>query len=154
MKNLTVLSFVVVGLFIACNNSTPQEKAESEMEKYEEKAYDAAKDANSTAIDATEKSVESMIYTNIASANQAVSQIPMPTLSNAKAKELCADLGKSIVDRINAADASKAADVEKSILKEKAEVEKALIDKKITQEDRDSILKYVDDCFSAAKNAV
>ena len=124
------------------------------MQKYEEKAIDAAKEANSSAIDATDKSIESAVYSNIAAANEAIAQIPLPVLSNAEAKDLCAKLGKSIVNRINATDASEAAENEKNIMKEKTEVENALIDKKITEEDKTKIMKYVDDCLAASKSFI
>lgn len=155
MKNLTVLSTVLLsGLMIACNSNTPQEKAESEMKKYEEKAFDAAKDANSAAVDATDKSIESAVYSNMAAANEAIAQVAMPVLSNSTAKDLCSKLGKSIVNRVNAVDASKAADSEKNIMKEKTEVENAFIDKKITEQDKARILQYADDCIAAAQSFI
>ncbi len=153
MKNLKLLSATLVsGLFLACNSSTPQQKAEGQSEKYEEKAYDAANQANSAAAIATDKTVESIIYADMAAVNNAVSQVPMPTLSNKDATNLCTQLGKSIVNRINASDDKQVASTQKEILKEKTNVEKALIDKKITEEDKNSIFKYADDCMAAANS--
>jgi len=155
MKNLTVLSTILMGgLLMACNGGTPQEKAEHQMEKNEEKAYDAAKEANSAVVEATDKSIESAVYSNMAAANEAITQIPLPTLSNNTAKDLCSKIGKSIVNRINADNASKATEADKNILQEKTEVQKALADKKITAEDEAKILKYADDCIAAIKNFI
>lgn len=153
MKNLKLLTVIIAsGVMVACNNSTPQEKAQSQSEKFEEKATDAAKDANTAAADAAGKSIESFIYSDMAASNQAIAQVATPPLSNEKARDLCSKLGKAIINRVNASDEKKAQDAEKAILKEKQEVEKALIDKKITQQDKDSIFKYGDDCLNAAKN--
>lgn len=153
MKNLKVLSAVVVsGLLFACNSGTPQEKAENQSEKYEEKAYDAAKEANSAAADATGKSIESIIYSDMAASNKAIAQVPTPALSNDKARDLCSKLGKSIVNRVNASDERQVQDAEKAIVKEKQEIETAVIDKKITEDDKNSIFKYGEDCLNAANN--
>ncbi|UIR57276.1 hypothetical protein LZQ00_05535 [Sphingobacterium sp. SRCM116780] len=152
MRKLTVLSAFLLGIMLyACNNNTPQEKATNEMEKTEEKALDAANDARKASENATTKDMEKIIYSNMAAANEAIAKISMPALANDKAKELCADLGKSIVDRINARTTEEIMDSQKDILEDRSDVEKALREKKISVADKDGILKYADDCIAAAR---
>lgn len=154
MKKLTLISPIILSLFlIACNNSTPQEKAAKESEKYEEKAYESALDAQDAEINADEKNWESVVYSNIAASNEAVSKIDMPVLSNDKAKDLCKKIGKSIVNRINATDENSIKNSEKDIMQDKTDINNAYIDKKITEADKDAILEYANKCLHAAQNA-
>ena len=155
MRKLTVLSaFLLSTMLYACNNNTPQEKATNEMEKTEEKALDAANDARKASENATTKDMEKIIYSNMAAANEAIAKISIPALANDKAKELCTDLGKSIVDRINARTTEEIMDSQKDIVEDRSDVEKALREKKISAADKDSILKYADDCIAAARETL
>jgi hypothetical protein len=155
MRKVTLLSLILSGtLLYACNNNTPQEKAEHAMEKTEEKALDAATDAEKASDKAANIDLEKTIYSNMAAANAAVAKIAMPALSNNKAKELCSDLGKSIVDRINAKTNDDIIDAEKDILEDRTDVEKAFLEKKIAAQDKDHILKYADDCLAAARGTL
>lgn len=155
MKKVTFLSMMLSGaLLYSCNNNTPQEKAESAMEKTEEKAQDAASDAEKASDKAAHIDLEKTIYSNMAAANAAVAKIAMPALSNSKAKELCSDLGKSIVDRINAKTNDNIIEAEKDILEDRTDVEKAFLEKKISAQDKDHILKYADDCLAAARGTL
>lgn len=90
----------------------------------------------------------------MAAANAAVAKIAMPALSNSKAKELCSDLGKSILDRINAKTNDNIIEAEKDILEDRTDVEKAFLEKKISAQDKDHILKYADDCLAAARGTL
>lgn len=155
MKKVTFLSMMLSGaLLYSCNNNTPQEKAEHAMEKTEEKAQDAASDAEKASDKAAHIDLEKTIYSNMAAANAAVAKIAMPALSNSKAKELCSDLGKSIVDRINAKTNDNIIEAEKDILEDRTDVEKAFLEKKISAQDKDHILKYADDCLAAARGTL
>lgn len=155
MKKVTFLSMMLSGaLLYSCNNNTPQEKAENAMEKTEEKAQDAASDAEKASDKAAHIDLEKTIYSNMAAANAAVANIAMPALSNSKAKELCSDLGKSIVDRINAKTNDNIIEAEKDILEDRTDVEKAFLEKKISAQDKDHILKYADDCLAAARGTL
>ncbi|SJN49087.1 hypothetical protein FM120_22710 [Sphingobacterium faecium PCAi_F2.5] len=124
------------------------------MEKTEEKAQDAASDAEKASDKAAHIDLEKTIYSNMAAANAAVAKIAMPALSNSKAKELCSDLGKSIVDRINAKTNDNIIEAEKDILEDRTDVEKAFLEKKISAQDKDHILKYGDDCLAAARGTL
>jgi hypothetical protein len=155
MKKVTFLSMMLSGaLLYSCKNNTPQEKAENAMEKTEEKAQDAASDAEKASDKAAHIDLEKTIYSNMAAANAAVAKIAMPALSNSKAKGLCSDLGKSIVDRINAKTNDNIIEAEKDILEDRTDVEKAFLEKKISAQDKDHILKYADDCLAAARGTL
>ncbi|AIM37134.1 hypothetical protein ACFX5U_09890 [Sphingobacterium sp. SG20118] len=151
MRKLTLLSVALSGCMLYACNNTPQEKAKQEMKKTEEKALSAAEDANQASSKLSSKDMETIIYSNMAAANEAITKINMPTLSNHKAKELCSDLGKSIIDRINARDTDDIIDTEKDIVEDRADVSKALLENKITENDKNLILKYADDCIAAAR---
>lgn len=153
MKKLTLISPIILSaFFIACNNGTPQEKAAKEGEKYEEKAFESAQSAQNAAVDADEKNWESIVYSNMAASNEAVARIPMPSLSNDKANNLCKKIGKSIVNRINATDENSVKNAEKDIMQDKTDINNAYIDKKITESDKDAILDYANKCLHAAQN--
>ncbi|MDH5826810.1 hypothetical protein [Sphingobacterium faecium] len=154
MKKVTYLSIMLSSaLLYACNNNTPQEKAEQAMERTEEKALDAAADAEKKSGDVSNKELEKTIYSNMAAANAAVAKIEMPQLSNDKAKALCSELGKSIINRINAKTNDDIINTQKEYLEDKTDVEKAFLDKAITASDKDLILKYGEDCLAAARGA-
>lgn len=154
MKKLTLLTMALSAVMLYACNNTPQEKAEKAMEQTEEKAMDAATDAEKASDKAANIDMEKTVYANMAAANAAVAKIAMPALSNSKAKELASDLGKSIVDRINAKTNDDIVDAEKDILEDRTDVEKAFLEKKISAQDKDHILKYADDCLAAARGAV
>ncbi|WP_343565814.1 hypothetical protein [Sphingobacterium sp.] len=139
-------------LLSACNNQTPQEKATDQMEKAENKALASSEDATATFESAAAKNTEAVIYSNIAAANEAISKIPPPQLSNTEAKSLYTRLGKTVVDRINAKTALEAMDKEDAIQKIKNDSARKLQAGKITQSDYDNILKYLADCFAASKS--
>lgn len=153
--NKTLLASIATAtILVSCNNQTPQEKAADSMEHQEEKAADANEEAMKTSEDAATKDAEAVIYSNKAAANAAIASVPAPALSNDKAKELYTKLGKAWVDRINADSADKAVSTEKSLLDIKNEIEKSVTDGKISAQDKDSIMKYQDDCLAAIKKAV
>lgn len=155
MRKGTYLSIIsATALLYACTNNTPQEKAERAMQKTEEKALHAENAAEKAANKAANIDMEKTIYANMATANAAVAKIKMPVLSNNKAKELCSDLGKSIIDRINAKTSDDIIDAQKDILEDRADVEKDFLDKKITAKDRELILKYGEDCLAAARGTL
>lgn len=151
MKNLKIVPTILLcALFLACNNTSPQEKAAKETENLEEKSFDAAEEAFDDAKEVEKKNAESMIYANKAASNEAISKIPLPPLSNEAAKKLCNEIGRSIVDRINAESNREVESTEKKIIEHKANVDKALVDNKITAEDKKSILDYAERCLLAA----
>lgn len=154
MRKVALLTMALsAATLYACNN-TPQEKAEKAMEQTEDKAMDAATDAEKASDKAANIDMEKTVYSNMAAANAAVAKIAMPALSNSKAKELASDLGKSIVDRINAKTNDDIVEAEKDIIEDRTDVEKAFLEKKISAQDKDHILKYGDDCLAAARGAV
>lgn len=149
---LYLMSLAMGAIFFACNNQTPQEKATDQMEKAENKALASSEDATATFESAAAKNTEAVIYSNIAAANEAISKIPPPQLSNTEAKSLYTRLGKTVVDRINAKTALEAMDKEDAIQKIKNDSARKLQAGKITQSDYDNILKYLADCFAASKS--
>jgi len=148
-----ILPFVTsIVLVMACDNQTPQQKAEDRMQHAEEKAALASEDAMATAEDAAAKNTEAVVYANIAAANEAVANIPAPVLPNEEAKKLYKKLGRTIVDRINVKTAAEAMDKEHAITEIKNELLNKLQSGKITQEDVDQIRKYLADCLVAAQS--
>lgn len=154
MRKATLLTIALCGAMLYGCNNTPQEKAEKAMEQTEEKAMDAAVDADKAADKAANNDMEKTVYANMAAANAAVAKIAIPALSNDKAKELCSDLGKSIVERINANTSNDIIETEKDILEDRTDVETAFLEKKISAQDKDHILKYGDDCIAAARETL
>ena len=148
---LYFILLAAIGTFLsACNNQTPQEKATDQMEKAEDKAIAASEDAMTTSENAAAKNSEAAIYSNIAAANEAISKVPAPQLSNNEAKSLYTKLGKTIVDRINVKTAKEAMDKEHAIMEIKNDSADKLQVGKITQTDFNNILKYLADCMAAA----
>ncbi|MDM1293271.1 hypothetical protein HX021_03060 [Sphingobacterium sp. N143] len=154
-KRIFLSSLLISNILLgACNNQTPQEKATRQMEKAEELAAKANEEAMSTSERAAAKNTDAVVYANIAAANEAVSKIPAPILSNQEAKKIYSKLGRTIVDRINVKTAKEAIDKEQAIIAIKNDIISKLQQGKITQTDRNNMLKYLQDCIAAAESTI
>jgi len=140
-------------LLSACNQ-TPQEKAGDKMVHTGNKASQANKEAVSKSKDVAEKKAEATVYANLTAANEAISKIPAPELSNDEARQIYSKLGKTIVDRINARSTTEIINKEEAIGEIKADITAKFETGKISQTDRDNILKYLNDCIVAVKSTM
>jgi len=100
------------------------------------------------------KKAEATVYANLTAANEAISKIPAPELSNDEARQIYSKLGKTIVDRINARSTTEIINKEEAIGEIKADITAKFETGKISQTDRDNILKYLNDCIVAVKSTM
>lgn len=148
--------FFIAGVaisFTACNNS-PQEKAENKAEKAVNHAEEAANLAVNQEKAAVVNAAVAVIYANIASANEAVSKVLMPTFEKNESKELAKSLGDLIVKRINATTQEDTIKLDSKISDERTKIGQKAVENKISVADKDAVLKYGDDMIAAAKAAV
>lgn len=150
MKKFTFILYAGILLAIMSCNSTPSSNAERSAEDAAAAAQDqavvaaeqrAAADAN--AVGAMEKAV-------VATADELMSKVPMPTFKSKEAEMYAKKIGNHVVDFVNAGDPNSASIYATKVKDELATVDQLAAKGKISAEDTKAIKDYATSLLNAA----
>jgi len=133
-----------------CSCGSPSSNAEKKADEAASTAVDQANVAAEQREAADVNATNAVVNAVVATADELMSKVPMPTLTSEEAKIYANKIGNHIVDFVNAKDATQASNYVTIVKKELAKVDELTTKGKISAADSKSIKDYASNLEKAA----
>lgn len=150
MKQFTIILSVTILLVTWSCNPSPASNAERSAEDAAAAAQDQAVVAAEQRVAADANAAGAVEKAVVATADELMSKVPMPTFKNKEAENYAKKIGNHVVDFVNAGDANSASIYATKVKDELATVDQLAAKGKISAEDTKAIKDYATNLLNAA----